>query len=88
MSSPFETLLTYPCSFTFRLVARARPDREEECRRCVERVLERPVASVGIQPSSAGNWCAVRVEADVRSADEIRAVYAALHALPEVRMLL
>jgi len=83
-----EDLVDFPDRFTFRVVAAEAPGLADRCGRHVADALGRPVEGVTEQPSSKGNWRAVRVVAIVRSADEIRAAYAALKAEPGVKMLL
>ena len=84
----FEDLVEFPAVFTFRAVGAAADDYLDRCLARVEELLERPVSRHEIRPSSHGRWVSVRIAVEVRSADEIRAVYGALHAIDGTRMVL
>ena len=85
---PLEELLDYPALFTFRVVASVRDDLEDEVRGIVLRILDRPVTKVSRRPSSKGAFLSVRVSVMVTCAAEIRSVYAALHEIEGLKMLL
>ncbi len=83
-----DELLDYPNLFVFRVVGAADADLEAACRRAVLQHLERPAEATEVKPSAGGKWVSVRLAVTVVSADEIRGLYAFLHALPGVRMVL
>ena len=83
-----EELIDFPATFTFRAVADASPDIKEHCEQAVAKALDRQVIQTASQPSKNGRFCSVRVTATVVNADEVRAAYAAIHALDGIKMLL
>ena len=86
--SRFEDLLQFPCEFTFRAVGDTGPTVEAAARAAVAVTLGRPVGRVEQQPSRKGNYLVLRLTAVVLSADEIRAVYAALDGVDGIRMVM
>ena len=91
MSDPrarFEDLVVFPSVFTFRAVGAAEDAYLARCVARVEQLLGRPVERSDTRPSSQGRWVSVRLAVEVRTADEIRAVYAALHEVDGTRMVL
>ncbi len=84
----FEELLTFPCLFVFRVVAHTGEETKRACEAALLAVLSRPAEGVEVKPSSKGNYQAIRIGVTVISADEIRALYAALNAVEGVRMVL
>lgn len=89
MSSPrLEDLMSFPVSFTFRVIVAAGPEIGALCAECVVLGIGREVEAVEVQPSSQGRWVAVRVRARVESAEEIRAAWALLGAIDGVKLLL
>jgi putative lipoic acid-binding regulatory protein len=83
-----EELIEFPATFTFRAVADTSPDIIDLCEQAVSNALGRKVMQTASNPSKNGRFCSVRVTATVISADEIRAAYAAIHALDGIRMML
>ena len=53
-----------------------------------KRILDRPLTQVSRRPSSNGAFMSIRVSVVVTSAAEIRSVYADLHKIDGLRMLL
>ena len=80
-----ETLLQFPCAYTFRLVADVSVDLEIRCRAAAEEALGRPMESVVFLPSRNGRYAVVRLKARVQSAEEVRCVHAALAGIPGAR---
>jgi putative lipoic acid-binding regulatory protein len=85
---PLDELMEFPAAFTFRAVAATLPGLPQACATAVENALGRAPDKVSVQPSSKGKWTSVRVTAQVHSADEVLAAYAALKELDGVRMTL
>ncbi len=85
---PLDELMEFPASYTFRAVAATLPGLPQACAKAVESALGRPVREVSVQPSSKGKWTSVRVTAQVQSADEVLAAYAALKEIDGVKMTL
>lgn len=91
MSAPrpkLEEILDFPATFTFQVIAIHTDVLVEQCVTTVERVLERRIIQVAERASSAERYRAVRVTTTVLSADEVRAVYAELNNVPDVKLLL
>lgn len=84
----FEELLSFPTAFTFRAVGTADAAVQAACQDALAATLGRAAEQVAIQPSRAGSYWVIRLTATVHSGDEIRAVYAALDAVPQIRMVL
>jgi len=84
----FEELVEFPSVFVFRVLAHSAEDLEARCVAAVEAHLGRRVEAVSQAPSSKGAYTSVRIGVIVTSADEIRATYTMLGALPGVRMVL
>ncbi len=83
-----DELLTFPCAFTFRVVALDSPDLCERCQGVVEQALGRPIDGLDHQPSRTGRYGTVRLKATVREADEVHRAYGALGAIDGLKMLL
>jgi len=81
-------LMSFPGTFTFRVVADSAGDLRARCVGAVEGALGRPVEGVEERPSGAGRYRAVRIRAVVQDPDEVLAAYAALGSVPGLRMLL
>ena len=81
-------LLDFPCMFIFRAVAGGQEQTRIDCESAVADTLSRPVQGVEVKPSSKGNYQVIRLGVTVLSTDEVRAVYAALHAVEGVRLIL
>ena len=91
MSAPrpkLEEILQFPTTFTFQVIAVHTDVLVEQCVAIVERVLDRRVMQVAEHASSAARYRAVRVTTTVISADEVRAVYAELNTVPDLKLLL
>jgi putative lipoic acid-binding regulatory protein len=84
----FEDLVEFPSVFVFRVLAHASEDLPERCAAAVLADVHREVEAIEVKPSGKGNYVAVRVGVTVASADEIRSLYTALHAVSGVRMVL
>jgi uncharacterized protein len=83
-----DALIEFPTTFVFRVMGEASADFADRCNRAVQRALSRPPEAVEVKPSSRGTYQSVRLGVTVVSSDEVRAVYAELHALEGVRLLL
>jgi putative lipoic acid-binding regulatory protein len=90
MSTPprFEDLLEFPNFFVFRVIGAPGSAAGDGYLRCLRELLLRDAAVVGVQASAQGHYEVFRVSARVDSAAELRAAYAALGALPGVKMVL
>jgi putative lipoic acid-binding regulatory protein len=87
-SPRFEELLEFPNFFVFRVIGAPGSAAGEEYLRCLRDFLSRDAVVVGVQASAQGHYEVFRVKARVDSAEELRAAYAALSALPGVKMVL
>jgi len=85
---PLDELLTFPCDFTFRVVALESPDLSSRCQGIVEVALGRPVHGVSHTPSRTGRYGTVRVKATVCEPDEVHRAYGALGEIDGLKMLL
>ena len=85
---PLEELMEFPSAFTFCVIANDTPSLIQDCQRMVERILDRPAIQVTNRPSRDVHYRAVKVTAMVLTADEVRAVYAELKLVPDLRLLL
>ncbi len=85
---PLDELLTFPCDFTFRVVALESPGLSARCQGIVEDALGRPARAVTHTPSRTGRYGTVRVEATVTKADEVHRAYGALGEIDGLKMLL
>jgi putative lipoic acid-binding regulatory protein len=84
----FEDLVEFPVLFVFRAVGAAEADFPGRCVAALTAALGRPPTSHELRPSAGGRFVGVHLGAMVASADELRAVYAALQALEGVRVVL
>jgi putative lipoic acid-binding regulatory protein len=72
--------LDYPLDYTFKVMGLAADDFPEHARRLVARIVgEVPVERVRTRASAQGKYHSVSVTARLRSEEERRAVYQALH---------
>ncbi len=85
---PLDELLSFPCAFTFRVVALGSPDLGDRCERMVAEAIGRPVDAVQHSPSRSGRYCTLRLKATVHEAAEITRAYGALGELDGLKMLL
>lgn len=77
---PAHPTLEYPLRYTFKIMGLARDDFAEHARRLVARVVgEAPPEDVAIRQSSGGKYHSVSVAVLLRSEEQRRAVYRALH---------
>lgn len=83
-----DDLVDFPTRFVFRAMGQAREGFAQDCDRAVRDALSRPSESLESAPSRKGNYLSVRVAAVVEDKDEVFAVYAALKAVPGVKMVL
>ncbi len=83
----FEDLLEFPTEFTLRVIG-ASGDLPARAAERAERMLGRAVLSVDTAQSREGNWVVARVTVRVESAPELRELYALLHGMEGVRMVL
>ena len=83
-----RTLIDFPSTFVFRVMAEASEGLVASCEDAVAEALGRRASGVELRESSAGRYLAVRLSAEVRSPEEIYAVYAALRQVPGVRLIL
>ncbi|MCK6506092.1 DUF493 domain-containing protein [Myxococcota bacterium] len=91
MSAPppdLRDLISFPSSFTFRVMAEAGDTLEDRCRQALAAALGRPPQQVETRPSSGGRYVAVRLTATVATPEEIYAVYAVLQRVEGVRLVL
>jgi putative lipoic acid-binding regulatory protein len=85
---PLDELLSFPCAFTFRVVALESPDLIERCERMVTEAIGRPLEGVQRSASRTGRYCTLRLKATVCEAEEITRAYGALSELDGLKMLL
>lgn len=83
-----DDLVSFPSLMVFRAVGPDGVVFPAECLAAVDRALGRTPTSHELLRSAQGRWISVRVAATVVSADEVRAVYAALQAVDGVRLVL
>lgn len=83
-----EDLMTFPAELVLRVMGESSGDLPARCTETVTRILGRAPLDVQVQPSSKGNYLAVRLRVHVASADEIRAASAALRGIEGVRLVL
>lgn len=81
-------LISFPSTFTFRVMANAADDLEARCRQALQEALGHEAGEVRTQPSSGGRYLAVRLSATVATPEEIYAIYAALQRVEGVRLVL
>jgi len=73
--------LVYPLEYEFKVIGLAEGEFERHVRVLVEGVLgELPATAVRTRPSAQGKYLSVTLTARLRSEEERRAVYQALHA--------
>lgn len=83
-----EELMEFPSRYTFRVLAASSPDLSAQLAAVASEVLGREMEGITERPSSGGRWVSVRLTATVQTADEIRAIYAAMGQRDDVRMVL
>jgi putative lipoic acid-binding regulatory protein len=74
-------LIQYPLDYTFKIMGLAADDFAEHARRLVARVegVEAPPERVAVRASKHGKYHSVSVVATLRSEEQRRSVYQALH---------
>ena len=87
-TTPLHELMDFPAVYTFRAVAATLPGLPQACADAVESALGRAPELVSAKPSAKGKWTSVRVTAQVESAEEVLAAYAALKQVDGVKMTL
>lgn len=85
---PLDELLSFPCAFTFRVVALDSPDLASRCQAIVEQALGRPIEALAHHASRTGRYSTVRVKAQVHEPSEVHRAYGALGELHGLRLLL
>ena len=79
----------YPLEYEFKVIGLAEGEFERRVRALVEAVLgELPAAAIRTRPSAQGKYLSVTVTALLRSEEERRGVFQALHADGRVLYLL
>ncbi len=72
--------LEYPLDYSFKVMGLAADDFAEHARRLVERIVgEAPADGVAVRASAHGKYHSVTVRTTLRSEEQRRAVYQALH---------
>jgi putative lipoic acid-binding regulatory protein len=87
---PIDDLVTYPCTFRFKAVAKAEPGVVADLVKRIEAVLGRAVAAGAwtTRDSSGGKYVALTIDVDVTSGQQVYDLYEALRADPRVTHLL
>ncbi len=87
---PLEDLVSYPCVFRFKAVAKAELDVVKDLIARVEAVIGSPIAegSWSTRESSGGKYVSLTVDVDVTDAQQVYAVYEALRGDSRVTHLL
>jgi putative lipoic acid-binding regulatory protein len=83
-----EDLMTFPAELVLRVMGEQSESLVDRCTAAATQALGRAPLHVGVQPSSKGNFLAVRLRVRVETADEVRAASAGLKAVEGVRLVL
>lgn len=85
-----EELWTFPHPMRLRVMGAAGSAVREEVVRILQTHLEDfdPQTQLSLQPSRKGNYVSVQARVVMQDAGQVRAIYAALNASPEVKVVL
>lgn len=88
--SSLEELLEFPCDYQFKAMG---PNDEHgdffrAVHAAVTSVVPVPLDAVKARPSSKGTFQSVTVLVRAHNVDQIKAIYAALHRVPDLKYLL
>ena len=84
----FEDLMQFPAVTLMRVVGEPTEAVRTTALAIASAGSLRPAALVGSRPSAHGHYVALHIEVEVRDAEALRALYAALKAVPGVRIVL
>ena len=86
---PLDGLLEFPSDYTFKVLGLADAAFSAQLVKTIISVLGREdTPALTTRKSAKGKYASVTLHVHVFSADEVYAIYAALAALPDVRMVL
>lgn len=92
METQLRTLLTgnhtFPGPYRLKVIGENSPAFQERVVDAASATLDRPVLEVQVRPSAGNKHVGLTLTLGVNDADEVLKVYAALRALPGVRMVL
>jgi uncharacterized protein len=87
LNTNFDTLLEFPCLFTFKIMGVATPEFMEQVLEVIQKHAPGDYAPV-IKPSSKGNYCALSIPVTVTSKEHIETIYSKVSELEHVRHIL
>lgn len=85
-----EELWSFPHAMRLRIMGAAGSAVRDEVVRILQAHLDDfdPDTQLSLQPSRKGNYVSVQARVVMESAEQVRAIYAALNASPEVKVVL
>jgi len=86
--TPPETLLEFPCSYSFKALGPATQSFVTAVRAAAERSLQVPDAAIRIRPSSGGKYQCVSLTVGLENFEQLKQIYADIRLIPELRFML
>ncbi|MFT6926603.1 MAG: putative lipoic acid-binding regulatory protein [Psychromonas sp.] len=87
LNTTFDTLLEFPCLFTFKVMGVAKAEFMEQVLAVIQEHAPGDYAPT-IKPSSKGNYCALSIPVTVTSKEHIEMIYTKVSELELVRHIL
>ena len=87
LNTNFDTLLEFPCLFTFKVMGVAEANFMEQVLEVIQKYAPGDYAPT-IKPSSKGNYCALSIPVTVTSKAHIETIYSKVSELEAVRHIL